>query len=114
MAHKIDSYKRGLLHITRALQARNPARELMLRWNRFADLHRRLVACPARWIETARHRFSRIEGILRVLGPDATLRRGYSITMNERGKIIRTIATVRPKMKIRTRVSDGEFGSEVR
>jgi exonuclease VII large subunit len=54
-----------------------------------------------------------MEGILRVLGPDATLRRGYSITMNERGKIIRTIAAVRPKMKIRTRVSDGEFGAEI-
>ncbi len=49
----------------------------------------------------------------RVLGPDATLRRGYSITMNERGKIIRTIAAVQPKMKIRTRVSDGEFGSKI-
>jgi len=48
-----------------------------------------------------------------VLGPDATLRRGYSITMTERGKIIRTIAAVRPKMKIRTPVSDGEFGSEI-
>jgi len=48
-----------------------------------------------------------------VLGPEATLGRGYSITMNERGKIIRTIAAVRPKMKIRTRVSDGEFGSEI-
>jgi len=54
-----------------------------------------------------------VEGILRVLGPEATLRRGYSITMNERGKIIPTIAAVRPKMKIRTRVSDGEFGSEI-
>jgi exonuclease VII large subunit len=54
-----------------------------------------------------------MEGTLRVFGSDATLRRGYSITMNERGKIIRTIAAVRPKMKIRTRVSDGEFGSEV-
>jgi exodeoxyribonuclease VII large subunit len=79
----------------------------------FADLHRRLVACPARLLENASHRFRHIEGILRVLGPDATLRRGYSITMNERGKIIRTIAAVRPKMKIRTRVSDGEFGSEI-
>jgi exodeoxyribonuclease VII large subunit len=113
VAHKIDSYKRGLLHITRALQARNPARELMLRRNRFADLHRRLVASPSRVLETARHRFHHIEGILRVLGPDATLRRGYSITMNERGKIIRTIAGARPKMKIRTRVSDGEFTSEI-
>ena len=112
LSHKIDGYKRGLAHITAALQARNPARELMMRRNRFIDLHRRLIACPGRLLESARHRFQRIEGILRVLGPDATLRRGYSITMNERGKMIRTIAAVRPKMKIRTRVSDGEFGSE--
>jgi exodeoxyribonuclease VII large subunit len=112
LAHKLDSYKRGLLHITRALQVRSPARELMMRRNRFIDFQRRLVACPPRLLENARHRFQHAEGILRVLGPDATLRRGYSITMNERGKIIRTITAVRPKMKIRTRVSDGEFGSE--
>ncbi len=102
LAHKLDSYKRGLLHIARALQARSPRRELMVRRDRFADLHRRLVACPSRLLENARHRFQHMEGILRVLGPDATLRRGYSITTNERGKIIRTIAAVRPKMKIRT------------
>jgi exodeoxyribonuclease VII large subunit len=113
LAHRIDSYKRGLLHITAALQARSPARELMMRRNRFIDLHRRLVASRARLLENAKHRFRHIEGILRVLGPDATLRRGYSITTTERGKIIRTIAAVRPKMKIRTRVSDGEFGSEI-
>ena len=112
LAHKIDSYKRSLLHIAAALQARSPARELMVRRNRCVDLHRRLVASPGRLLENARHRFRHMEGILRVLGPDATLRRGYSITMNERGKIIRTIAAIRPKMKIQTRVSDGEFGSE--
>jgi exodeoxyribonuclease VII large subunit len=113
LAHKLDAYKRNLAHVTHALQARSPARELMARRNRFTDLHRRLVASPARLIENSRHRFERIEGILRVLGPDATLRRGYSITMNERGKIVRTIAAVRPKMKIRTRISDGEFSSEI-
>jgi len=113
LVHKIDSYKRGLLHITRALQPRTLSGELMIRRNRFADLHRRLVACPGYLLENAKHRFQRIEGILRVLGPDATLRRGYSITTNESGQIIRTIAAIRPKMKIRTRVSDGEFGSEI-
>jgi exodeoxyribonuclease VII large subunit len=112
LAHQIDSYKRGLLHYLRALQARSPARELMMRRSRFVDLHRRLVASPQRLLENARHRFRHMEGILRVLGPDATLRRGYSITTNEHGKIIGTIAAVRPKMKIRTRVSDGEFQSE--
>jgi exodeoxyribonuclease VII large subunit len=112
LVHKIDSYKRGLLHIMRALQARSPARELTMRRNRLIDMHRRLSACPPQLLETARHRFQRMEGILRVLGPDATLRRGYSITTDERGKIIRTITAVRPKMKIRTRISDGEFSSE--
>jgi len=111
VAHKIDNYRRGLVHALAALQARSPARELMLRRNRFGDLQRRFTELPLRTLEHARHRFQRIEGILRVLGPDATLRRGYSITRNERGELIRSVATVRPRMKIRTRVRDGEFES---
>ncbi len=76
------------------------------------DLQRRFIALPVRAIESAKQRFARIEGILRVLGPDATLRRGYSITTDDRGQLIRTVASIRPRMKIRTRVSDGQFGSE--
>jgi exodeoxyribonuclease VII large subunit len=113
LSHKIDNYKRGLLHIAVALRARSPARELTLRRNRLLDLNRRLLAAPSRTIENARQRFRRIEGILRVLGPDATLRRGYSITRDTKGNLIRTVRDTRPRMKIRTRVSDGEFGSEV-
>jgi exodeoxyribonuclease VII large subunit len=113
LAHKIDNYKRGLIHIARALQARSPARDLLIRRNRFVDLHRRFIASPLRAVENAKRRFAQIEGILRVLGPDATLRRGYSITTDDRGEVIRTIAAIRPRMKIRTRVSDGEFGSDV-
>ena len=113
LGHKIDNYRRGLAHTLAALQARSPARELMLRRNRFGDLQRRLRESPARVLENARHRFQKIEGILRVLGPEATLRRGYSITTDERGKLIRSVAVVRSKMKIKTRVSDGEFRSEV-
>src|SRR5438477_3838998 len=111
LAHRIENYRRGLTHALASLQARRPLRELMLRRNRFGDLQRRFTELPLRTLEHARHRFQRIEGILRVLGPDATLRRGYSITRNERGQLIRTVATVRPRMKIRTRVSDGEFES---
>lgn len=113
VAHKIDNYKRSLLHMAGMLQSRSPARELVTRRSRFVDLHRRFIALPLRLIENAQQRFCHVEGILRVLGPDATLRRGYSITTDERGKLIRTVAAVRPQMKIRTRVTDGEFGSGV-
>lgn len=113
LAHKIEGYKRGLDHAVRVMQARSPMRELMMRRNYVADLRRRLLASPVRVIENARHRFSRIEGILRVMGPEATLRRGYSITTNDGDQIIRTTAAVTSKSRIRTRVSDGEFDSEV-
>ncbi len=111
LAHRIENYRRGLTHALASLQARSPLRELMLRRNRFGDLQRRFTELPLRTLEHARHRFQRIEGILRVLGPDATLRRGYSITKNERAELIRSVTAVRPKMKIRTRVNDGEFES---
>ena len=84
-----------------------------MRRNRFADLNRRLIGCPVRLLENARHRFEHMEAILRVLGPDATLRRGYSITTDNRGRIVRTIASVSPQMKVHTRVADGEFDSQV-
>jgi len=57
------------------------ARELTIRRNRFADLHQDSIACPERLLNT-RQRLQRMERILNVLGPEATLRRGYSIIMN--------------------------------
>ena len=113
LIHKIDNYRRGLSHALAAMQARSPVRELMLRRNRFGDLSRRFAELPKRAVENARQRFRRIEGILRVLGPNATLQRGYSITTDERGKLIRSVATIRPKMKIKTRVTEGEFESRI-
>jgi exodeoxyribonuclease VII large subunit len=113
LRYKVDAWKHALLHALRVLHARSPVRELIMRRNRFADLHRRLVACPARSIENASHRFNHVAGMLRVLGPEATLQRGFSITMDANGKLIRSVSAVRRKMRIRTRVNDGEFGSEV-
>jgi exodeoxyribonuclease VII large subunit len=113
VVNKMENCRRTLTHMTATLQARSPMREIAMRRNRFTDLSRRIGALPARLLENATNRFRQVEGILRVLGPEATLRRGYSITTDEAGKLIRSKVTVRSKMQIRTRVSDGEFGSEV-
>ena len=113
VAHKIDNYRRGLVHIASALQARSPARELVMRRNRFADLQRRFATLPPRFLSDAKQRFGRMEGILRVLGPDATLRRGYSITTDKNGKIVRSIVRVKHGIRLHTRVTDGDIESEV-
>jgi exodeoxyribonuclease VII large subunit len=96
-----------------SLKAHDPKREVALCRNKATDLERRIVAQPAHLLQNARQRFQRAEGILRVVGPEATLRRGYSITTDDAGKVIQTVAAARPKSKIRTRVADGQFESEV-
>ena len=94
------------------LQAHSPARELVARRDRIRDLERRLATLPKRQVEIARERFRSVDGILRVLGPGATLRRGYSITTDKMGHLIRKVAQAKPKSRIVTRVSDGAFESE--
>jgi exodeoxyribonuclease VII large subunit len=98
---------------TQSLKSHDPKRELVARRNNLIDLHRRFAAqAPILW-QNAQQRFRRVESIFRVLGPEATLRRGYSITTDTAGNVIQTIAAVRCGSRIKTRVTDGTFGSEV-
>jgi exodeoxyribonuclease VII large subunit len=96
-----------------SLRSHDPKREVALCRSNIVELHRRLAAQAPQLLRSARQRFDRAEGMLRVLGPDATLRRGYSITTDANGNVIQTVSAVRPKSKIRTRLADGEFESEV-
>src|SRR6476661_6927767 len=61
--------------VTRAqeLKTHDPQRELTVCRTRVAELARRIAAQPPRLLQNARQRFQRVEGILRVVGPEATL-----------------------------------------
>jgi exodeoxyribonuclease VII large subunit len=96
-----------------SLKAHDPKRELVARRTSLADLHRRFAAQAPRLLQNAQERFRRVEGILRVLGPEATLRRGYSITTDAAGNVIQTATAVQLGSRIKTRVADGTFDSEV-
>ena len=95
-----------------SIKAYDPKRELVIRRNNLVDLHRRFTVQTPRLLQNAHERFRRLAGILRVLGPEATLGRGYSITTDPSGNIIQTITAVRRGSRITTRVADGTFGSE--
>jgi exodeoxyribonuclease VII large subunit len=56
---------------------------------------------------------AQLGGVLRVLSPDATLARGYSITFDAAGTIIRAKAAVQSGDQVRTRLPDGSFDSRV-
>lgn len=94
-----------------ALKTHNPARELAARRQSFLEFQRRLKECALKCLTNARQRWERTHSMLRLLGPEQTLQRGYSITRDDKGNLIRSVAVVRPGMKLRTRVSNGEFDS---
>jgi exodeoxyribonuclease VII large subunit len=97
---------------TQSLKSHDPKRELAVRRTNLLDLRRRFTAQAPRLLENAHQRFQRVQGILRVLGPEATLRRGYSITMDAAGNVIQTITAVRRGTGLKTRVADGTFASD--
>ena len=69
--------------------------------------------------DPARHarqrQLQRLRDLLAVVGPAATLERGYAIVSTaDDGRIIRSTADLRSGQLLRTQVADGSFDSEVR
>jgi exodeoxyribonuclease VII large subunit len=96
-----------------ALKAHNPAPELTARKQQLQESRRRLGECSKQRLTEARQRWERTSGMLRILGSEATLERGYSITHDAQGKVIRRVAEAKTRTRIKTRVRDGEFESTV-
>jgi exodeoxyribonuclease VII large subunit len=90
------------------LRAHSPRREIALRQNQYVEVQQRLTALAATNLDWVKQRLIRTDQVLRALAPEAILQRGYSITSDGHGNVIRSIAAVRRGMRLRTRVSDGE------
>jgi len=109
----IGNWRARLGENAAALRRHDPSREIILRRNRFREVARRFVIWPPQLIEKMRRRFERGEKILAVLGPDATLRRGYSMTIDATGNLVRSVTQVKRGDRIHTRVTDGAIKSNV-
>lgn len=70
--------------------------------------HAMTLAC-----RNARQELEGIEGRLQALNPLAVLKRGYSVTSDEDGRIVRSAGMVRQGQRILTRVHEGRIESEV-
>ena len=106
------NWRSRLTESTAALRRHDPSREIILRRSRFTDLARRLATHPPQLFGTAQKRFEQAKKILTVLGPHATLLRGYSMTMDAEGNLIRSVTRVRRGDRLRTRVVDGTIESD--
>ncbi|MFZ4681805.1 MAG: exodeoxyribonuclease VII large subunit [Terrimicrobiaceae bacterium] len=109
----LEQKKTSLRHSSARLAAQFPTRAI-----RESRLHCRMILQrmgePVRRELTARRaRLDRASGILGSLSPEATLSRGFTITMDDSGKPLTTARKIATGTKLRTRFHDGEVDSTV-
>ncbi len=81
--------------------------------SRLASMHVQLHSATVRHVRRMRERLTGIEQRLAAVDPNGVLRRGYSITTDSHGGVVRSIKNVRSGEVVSTRVSDGAFTSVV-
>jgi len=129
MRQRLDDAAGGLQHeLTRALkahrqrwqqaatrmQACSPVAMIERKRARLQGFSQRLVSIQTYSLNKIRHRLELSGQRLEMLSPNATLGRGYSITMDEKtGKVLRSAQNVPQGKSILTRFKDGELRSKV-
>jgi exodeoxyribonuclease VII large subunit len=73
----------------------------------------RLAHRPPRLVAAAAHDLDRLEAQVRALDPARTLARGWSITRDARGRVLRSVAAVAEGDALMTTLADGEVRSTV-
>ena len=109
----LQSSAARLGHARTAHRAHHPARVLQRRIDHVAQLRARFHRAGGLVITDRSGHLKRLAGLLRALGPDSAFQRGFSITMDEHGKILRSVSGIQPGAKIHTRLADGKIASRV-
>lgn len=94
-------------------RAHHPAKVLERRIDHLAQLQARLRRNGERCVSERADRLARLAGMLRALGPESAFQRGFSITMDGEGRILRSVAGLGPGTLLRTRLADGRIASRV-
>lgn len=80
---------------------------------RLDEISVRMAHLVAMWRQDTKNRLVRAETQLRALNPLAVIQRGYSITRDSDGSVIRRAADLVPGQHVQTIVMEGKFESEV-
>lgn len=113
LADRLALARRRLSDARGRLREHRPDQLLRIQRQRVEALGERLERGFSQRMETARHRLEHAGNLLRILGPQSTLNRGYSITRTPEGAILRSVAQAAPGARLLTQLADGELRSRV-
>ncbi|MDH4564254.1 exodeoxyribonuclease VII large subunit [Pseudomonas sp. BN411] len=102
-----------LARLDTRLAAQHPGRTLALLRQRLDSLAERLPRAARDAIKDRRQKLDTLAQTLHVVSPLATLGRGYSILLDERGQAIRAASQTRPGQRLKARLAEGELDVRV-
>ncbi|WP_422767270.1 exodeoxyribonuclease VII large subunit [Photobacterium leiognathi subsp. mandapamensis] len=113
MAKKLQKHQQHIEHNNYKLSLYSPASLVRNAQRNLERSEKRLYDALDRKLLNARHKLAVAAEKLETVSPLATLARGYSITRNEQGDVIRKASQVKAGDTLITTVTDGEIHSSV-
>ncbi len=113
MQRFIDSRQQAIERKHHRLQLNSPVRHLAQQKSRLDRVEQKLLDAMDRKLLTVRHQLAMAAEKLEAVSPLATLKRGYSITQTEQGKVITQAEDVKTGDRLVTRLANGEIRSTV-
>ncbi len=108
----LEQSARKLGEARAAHRAIHPLRVIGRRGEGLDALRTTLHRLGAAGMERQEKRLAALKSLLRTLGPESAFQRGFSITMDQHGEIIRSVKDVPPGGTLRTKLADGEILSK--
>jgi exodeoxyribonuclease VII large subunit len=108
-----EQYHVRLRHAFLVLSAFRPEQRIQACRKELTSTEERMRKAIAARLERQRNRVVELTKAIRLLGPQQTLERGYSITQDLHGNLIRSRTELQLGSRVRTRLADGSIESEV-
>ncbi|PIA66028.1 exodeoxyribonuclease VII large subunit [Pseudomonas sediminis] len=110
---QLANQRERLARLDARLAAQHPGRNLALLRQRLDGLATRLPRAMQGQLRSQRQQLGALAAQLQIVSPLATLSRGYSILLDERGQAMRSAAQTQPGQRLKARLSEGELDVRV-
>lgn len=106
---QLANQRERLARLDARLAAQHPGRSLALLRQRLDGLATRLPRAMQSQLRSQRQQLGALAAQLQIVSPLATLGRGYSILLDERGQAVRSAAQTQPGQRLKARLGEGEL-----
>ncbi len=110
---RLETQRQQLNHLLTRLNNQHPQRQIEQHAQQLGELKSRLNLQIQTDLRNKQATFQRVSDLLQSVGPMATLSRGYSITIDEQGNVVRSADQVAAGAKLITRLKEGQLTSVV-